>query len=158
MEGGLGCLGQQLRQRCEAREKLIGRILGLPLAEFRVIHSVSGQRRPLVKQLAASLQVSSSAVTQIVGTLESKGLASRLRDERDRRTIRVVLTEAGETVLKRIVEVQEQVHQEIFSSIPQDLHKQAIESIQAFIAAIDRWLISKNETPPPGGTGPCADL
>lgn len=52
-----------------------------------------------IKELAASAGVSSRNVTGLVDTLERAGLAERVPDARDRRAVRVRITEDGRTWL-----------------------------------------------------------
>ena len=54
-----------------------------------------------VTQLAKLEQVSSPAITKMVSTLESAGLAQRERSETDRRVVIVSATPAGKRLLER---------------------------------------------------------
>ena len=49
-------------------------------------------------QIAKQIMVNSSTLTGVIDRLEQKGLVSRVRDDPDRRIIRVELTEAGRTL------------------------------------------------------------
>jgi len=49
-------------------------------------------------QIAKQIMVNSSTLTGVIDRLEKKGLVSRLRNDPDRRIIRVELTEAGRTL------------------------------------------------------------
>lgn len=54
-----------------------------------------------VHRLAALEQVSPPAITKTVAALESAGLATRTRSERDRRVVMVAATPAGRQLLER---------------------------------------------------------
>jgi DNA-binding MarR family transcriptional regulator len=60
----------------------------------------TGQR---VSDLAGSFNVTASGVTQLVTTLEERGLVARSMDPEDRRGVRVHLTEAGAAEAERIM-------------------------------------------------------
>ncbi|MGE5592651.1 MAG: MarR family winged helix-turn-helix transcriptional regulator [Betaproteobacteria bacterium] len=55
-------------------------------------------------ELSERLGVSCSTVTDLVDRMERAGLAERVRDEADRRVVRVRITRGGETVLSRVRE------------------------------------------------------
>jgi len=52
-------------------------------------------------QIARQIMVNSSTLTGVIDRLEQKGLVSRLRNDPDRRIIRVELTEAGRTLAEK---------------------------------------------------------
>ncbi|MBD3920681.1 winged helix-turn-helix transcriptional regulator [Paenibacillus sp. PR3] len=56
---------------------------------------------PKASDLARSLNVTMPTVTQMVNVLEARGLLERHRDSKDRRAVRLRLTEQGEAVMSR---------------------------------------------------------
>lgn len=73
---------------------------GLQLTDFKALHFLrSGTERPTA--LAASLDLTPAAATQILDRFERKGLARREADPRDRRATSVRLTAEGVRVYER---------------------------------------------------------
>jgi DNA-binding MarR family transcriptional regulator len=74
----------------------IGRSSGLHPTDadaLRLLDAASG--RPTMSDLGGELHLSSAAVTALVDRLEVGGLARRVRDDHDRRRVRVELTETA---------------------------------------------------------------
>jgi DNA-binding MarR family transcriptional regulator len=76
---------------------------GLALSEHLALEALSeasGQRMRIT-ELAFARGISVSGATRIVGRLTDEGLAARVRSSRDARGAEAVLTEAGQSRLKR---------------------------------------------------------
>ena len=71
-------------------------------------------------QLADRLACVKSNVTQLVDRLESEGLVTRSADPDDKRSRLAVITEAGRRILQDGVRVQQQVEDDLFSSLSAD--------------------------------------
>jgi DNA-binding MarR family transcriptional regulator len=69
--------------------------IALTIQEFRSLEFLASPEPRKVKELAEQLGLAVSSVTDVVDSLEAKGLARRRRDEIDRRIVRVELTEVG---------------------------------------------------------------
>jgi DNA-binding MarR family transcriptional regulator len=91
----------------ELQEAVIDRLSGLDLTalgdltialtiqEFRALEFLAEAEPRKTKELAEHLRLAVNSVTDIVDSLEAKGLARRRRDDADRRVVRVELTAAG---------------------------------------------------------------
>jgi len=67
----------------------------------RLHHAAIAKKNGLrVSELAASFGITASGVTQMVTALEEHGYVARIMDPDDRRAVRVLLTENGESVIK----------------------------------------------------------
>ncbi len=79
------------------------------VAEFSLIYTAeaaagkNGGKPVSVAEAAAMLSVSVPAVSRTLKSLESKRLVERHSDDRDRRSVKLVVTEKGSEVLKRNV-------------------------------------------------------
>ncbi|MEA1959815.1 MAG: MarR family transcriptional regulator [Bacillota bacterium] len=69
----------------------------VPPAQAIVLHIVASHESLSIKGIAELLQVSSSAATQMVDTLVKSGLLLREADAKDRRTLKIRLTDLGES-------------------------------------------------------------
>ena len=80
----------------------LGQAVGIPQRWYDVLVHVeeSPQGIPM-NELAERILYSKSGFTRVVDRMEEMGLIRRVRPENDRRTILVVLTEAGAATLQR---------------------------------------------------------
>ncbi len=65
----------------------------------------SGGRRT-AGELAAKMELSSAAMTNRLDRLEKAGLARRIPDERDRRSVQIEVTDEGRALYERTVDAQ----------------------------------------------------
>ncbi|PSJ64420.1 MarR family winged helix-turn-helix transcriptional regulator [Kumtagia ephedrae] len=93
---------------CHAVERALGAALqplDLKPAQLDVLMNL--HRHPGMSQheLARRLLVGRSNITMLLPQLESRGLLRREGDEKDRRVLRLTLTEAGEALLQEALKV-----------------------------------------------------
>jgi DNA-binding MarR family transcriptional regulator len=69
--------------------------VALTIQEFRSLEFLASAEPRKTKELAEHLGLAVNSVTDVVDSLERKGLARRRRDDADRRVVRVELTAAG---------------------------------------------------------------
>ncbi|MFD4576190.1 MarR family winged helix-turn-helix transcriptional regulator [Streptomyces sp. NPDC058417] len=83
--------------------------LGLTHAQYTLVASLYGMRRggerPSQRRLADHTGLEPLYVSKLARALEAAGLIERDRDPRDPRAVRLTLTERGEDVTRRAVEV-----------------------------------------------------
>ena len=58
----------------------------------------------MVSEITKKLNVTSPTVTQLINELEVKGLVKRKVDAKDRRAVRILLTDKGRVLIERITE------------------------------------------------------
>ena len=76
--------------------------LALTIQEFRSLEFLASVEPRKTKELAEYLGLAVNSVTDVVDSLEKKGLAQRQRDDADRRIVRVELTKAGRDAAQTI--------------------------------------------------------
>jgi DNA-binding MarR family transcriptional regulator len=76
--------------------------LALTIQEFRSLEFLSSVEPRKTKELAEYLGLALNSVTDVVDSLEKKGLARRQRDDADRRIVRIELTTAGRDAAQTI--------------------------------------------------------
>jgi DNA-binding MarR family transcriptional regulator len=79
---------------------------GIPPAQGRLLHIVYWRGSLSIKEIAETLRVSGSAVTQLVDPLVKAELLNRQPDANDRRTVRISLTDQGQARLKELKRYQ----------------------------------------------------
>ena len=67
----------------------------LSVQEFRSLEFLNTTEPPMMRELAEHLRLAVNSVTEIVDSLEQRGLAERRRDDNDRRITRICLTKKG---------------------------------------------------------------
>jgi DNA-binding MarR family transcriptional regulator len=77
--------------------------IALTIQEFRALEFLASATPRKTKELAEHLRLAVNSVTDIVDSLEEKGLARRRRDDADRRIVRVELTAAGRDAAGAII-------------------------------------------------------
>ncbi|MER7337737.1 MarR family transcriptional regulator [Streptomyces sp. NPDC000075] len=80
---------------------------GLEVGEFDVLLSLRRSGPPYALTAGALLpgaMVTSGAITNRIDRLEAKGLVERVRDEADRRSVRIRLTEEGHALADSVME------------------------------------------------------
>ncbi|MEC0310099.1 MarR family transcriptional regulator [Paenibacillus lautus] len=80
-------------------------ISGYTPGEIRVLMGIKHHIEPdgpgmKVSEISSMMNVTSPTITQFINALESKGLVERVMDARDRRAVRVQLTEEGNRVVQ----------------------------------------------------------
>lgn len=103
----MGAVGRLLRlTRLVDRE--VGQYFsehGMERWEFDVLATLRRTARPLTpKELAASVMVSSAALTNRIDRLDARGLVAREAVPGDRRSLHITLTEAGRELVDSTVE------------------------------------------------------
>jgi DNA-binding MarR family transcriptional regulator len=82
--------------------------LDLPMGQFKAMATVTLDGPLPVGELGRRLGISEPAASLLVGKLEERGLAERVRDEQDRRRILVTATAAGDALATRLRQGREE--------------------------------------------------
>ena len=87
-------LARELRRETEQ--------LGVTARQATLLWLIRGNPGLSLRELAAEEGISAPALSGHVDRLEKAGLIERVRDEKDRRRVGLALTEAGESLLRRV--------------------------------------------------------
>ncbi|MFC4243193.1 MarR family winged helix-turn-helix transcriptional regulator [Gryllotalpicola reticulitermitis] len=77
---------------------------GVSVTELRAMSRIVDERTITPKQLAASLDLTTGAVTSLVDRLVEGGRVVRVPHPTDRRSLQLTPTEAGEALMQRVVD------------------------------------------------------
>ena len=89
--------------------------------------------------MARHLDRAQSVVSEIVNTLEQRGLLVRMRDERDRRRTLVWLTDASQTLLADLREVLDRERVEAAVEVmSHDERRALIQGLEALVRGAER--------------------
>ena len=102
--------------------------LGLTPAQERALRVVSRSDEPLrMTELADRLGIVPRSVTTVIDALEQAGLVRREVDPRNRRAIRLHLTDRGSAVRDDMREARRQAAEDLFAPMPGDDRKTLTE-------------------------------
>lgn len=76
------------------------------------------------RQIASNLNLDGSTITGILDRMENKSLLKRMPDPKDRRALRVILTEKGKGLQKHIESVIEESHEYILKKFTDEEREQ----------------------------------
>lgn len=105
------------------------------LAQCLVLLEIEETREPTMGELATSLRLDTSTLTRTVDGLVERGLVQRLRGDRDRRVVKVRLTDSGETVCLSIHADNDASCRRVFRQIPPPEHAAVIRNFEALVKA-----------------------
>ena len=102
---------------------------GMSIMEFRMLKSLNEKGpQPMVK-LAEANMISQGWVTNLIDRLEEKGYAQRIRDQQDRRVIKISSTGEGSSFYKAIKEVHERFIMQTLKFMDEKECKGVIEAL-----------------------------
>ena len=93
-------------ERFLRRRRRAAREAGLQPKQYQLMLAVKGASKhhaPTVGELAERLQIQNHSVVELVDRLEKRKYIERQRDQDDRRVVHLILTSAGEAVLRKLV-------------------------------------------------------
>ncbi|MGN2386787.1 MarR family winged helix-turn-helix transcriptional regulator [Pseudomonas syringae] len=86
-------------------------------AQFKVLIIISQFSSDTPVELCRHLSLDSGSMTRMLDRLEQKGLIARTRSATDRRQVRLVLTEQGETLSDLLPQIGADAMNEIFATL-----------------------------------------
>ena len=108
------------------------------MLQHMALSFLKNQPNGTVSDLANCLKLSKSSATQLTERLVDANLVKRIHDEKDRRIIRLVITESGEKefiILKK--KLMEKMHR-IFSKVPASDIKELIRILKNLIETLKK--------------------
>jgi DNA-binding MarR family transcriptional regulator len=110
----------------------------LTLSQYHLLEPLLDAEAPLgVGELACAAGVSAPTATRMLAGLERDGVVERRACTRDRRVVRVVLTEEGAARMERKRARMEARHLELFRSLEPGERTQAARLLERLAAAIE---------------------
>ena len=83
--------------------------LNLTYTQYIVMMVMWEQKKLTVVDLGKQLYLDSGTLSPLLKSMEEKGLISRVRDKDDERVVRIAITDEGEALKERAVEVPSQI-------------------------------------------------
>jgi DNA-binding MarR family transcriptional regulator len=89
-----------------------------------------------MQELATHLFLKISTVTRLVDGMAKKKLVRRRRDEKDKRVVRVELTEGGHRVLQKITDDLLSQEEELLASLSEDVREGVVDAVSMLLQRI----------------------
>lgn len=105
------------------------------LPQYRTLVVLAGHGPRSLAELAASLSVTPSTATRMSDRLVAKGLVRRRTSSRDRRQVRLALTDSGREVVAEVTAVRRREIARIVEAVPPARRAQLVESLSSFALA-----------------------
>lgn len=96
-----------------------------------------------MNELSSLYKVSQTTMTRMVDNLVRNGYVERVRDEEDRRVVRVQLTKKGTEIAYLLKQSLSQLGDAIFSRIPADKRDQVASSLFLMLNAMEGLIIDR---------------
>lgn len=113
-----------LRAAAAHVERTVARALepfGITAAQFELLQVISRQDKSGCSELGRQVAAPGPDITRMVDRLDSAGFVSRLRDEKDRRVVHVMLTDKGKAMLAEVRPVVCSAERGVFADVsPED--------------------------------------
>ena len=93
---------QELQDATDLIDEIAARRLGINRTDLRCLSRLSARGELTASELATAAGLTGGATTTVIDRLERSGLAMRVRDSKDRRRVRVRLTEQAERLADEI--------------------------------------------------------
>lgn len=89
-----------------------------------------------ISTLSELLEISKSAVSQIINALEDKGFVERITTKNDRRVVYVRLTESGEQCFAKVVEAFLQRMAQVFDKMGEEDTKELLRLLEKLYSIV----------------------
>ncbi|ALG06727.1 MarR family winged helix-turn-helix transcriptional regulator [Kibdelosporangium phytohabitans] len=112
---------------------------GLERWEFDVLATLRRSGPPYELTAGALIQtamVTSGAITNRIDRLTARGLAERVPDEQDRRSVRVRLTDEGRTLVDDILEAHVANEVRLLSALPADQRDHLADALRGLLRSL----------------------
>ena len=126
-------LFQQVLTRVGIHQTRTGHRLGITNLQMSALGSVASHDDCMMRELAEDMLVSLPAATRIVNDLVEKSLIERIADNKDRRVVRLRITQPGLATMKT-------VHEEATALLGTILEKMSKEELDALIVGLDSFI------------------
>lgn len=131
----LGRMIMQLR-RLERHPQTFGSAGSLTPSEIHTIEAIGYEGSILMSELAARLEVTKGAVSQLIVRLEAKQLATRTPYPHDSRGVLIALTEKGREAYR----AHEEIHLRFYEQLRSQLSQREIEIFETCIEKLNEFL------------------
>jgi DNA-binding MarR family transcriptional regulator len=128
---------RRITRAIDLHSKQLARETGLTAPQLLVLQSVARTGRAKPSDVAREIHLSGATVTSIVDRLVNRGLARRERSAADRRSVEIVLTEAGQQSISDAPELLQAGFLAAFDSLRDWEKSLLVSSVQRIAGMMD---------------------
>lgn len=124
---------------CNEKEDRLTKQYGLKPAEFRCLKQIHSNENVNNKEVAKRMHLSPSRLTRIIDGLVEKGFVQKEIEPKDRRNMRVSLTEKGTDFVKGLNNAYVDIHATLLQDVDSSLHEGLLTGMRRLLVAVDKW-------------------
>ncbi len=125
---------------CNEKEDRLTKQYGLKPAEFRCLKQIHSNENVNNKEVAKRMHLSPSRLTRIIDGLVEKGFVQKEIEPKDRRNMRVSLTDKGIDFVKDLNNSYVDIHATLLNDIDSQLHEGLLTGMRRLLVAVDKWI------------------
>lgn len=112
----------------------------LSISEVHVLEAISLEKEPTMTNVARRLCITIGSLTTAINKLLEKKMVERKRDNKDRRVVKLFLTDQGIEVLDLHNHIHEKIDLEILKCIPEDKQEWVLDKIDEISTALKKMV------------------
>lgn len=113
------------------------RKIGGRTGQSQLLYTLWAQNGLTPKEIATRLRVTTPTVVKMAARMEAQGFLRRRRDARDRRLVRLYLTEQGRSVRKPIEEARRNLRRRVEAGLTEDERRYLASSLAKIIRNLE---------------------
>ncbi|MGI5920823.1 MAG: MarR family winged helix-turn-helix transcriptional regulator [Syntrophomonadaceae bacterium] len=107
--------------------------LGISIPQSFILSNLLKADGLTLKEIGEKCLIDSSSMTVLIDKLEKEGLVERRLDNRDRRAIRIFITDKGRQTASEVVEIGSEVNNLLFDLIGEENQKEFLHGLSNII-------------------------
>jgi DNA-binding MarR family transcriptional regulator len=129
---------RQVQQKFGGSQRNDIQCCGVTMAQCYALMAVGDRGELSIVELAGILGVDTSNLSRTVDSMVKSGLVNRILNPQDRRYVLVTLTDGGRKTFETIERLFNAYLSRVFEFIPQEKHRQIMESLDLVATALDK--------------------
>ncbi len=134
---------KEFRSKLRVMEREIARELemeccGVSLSQCNALVEMEALEESTVKELSEILDLDKSTLSRTIDGMQNIGLINREIHEKDRRFMKLSLTDQGEKLAKNINQKCDDYYKKLFEQIPEEEHEGIIKVIDLIGSAMNK--------------------
>ncbi|CAD5900182.1 MarR family winged helix-turn-helix transcriptional regulator [Carnobacterium maltaromaticum] len=113
---------------------------GISYTKLEILYQISQTANMCQQDIQQKLGVDAASITRHLKKLEEEKLITRIKDQENKRFLRIALTQDGQTQLKKLIAEKNQYEEQIFAN----LSLEQIEVLEGTFHQISRNITNKN--------------
>jgi DNA-binding MarR family transcriptional regulator len=133
----------EIKQIVEHMYQCSGDDSALSILQFRALRFLFLNENATSSQLASDVDISPSSSAQLADRLEKLGFLKRFHDEKDRRIVRLCITDEGKKELQRLKESMYQTVNSIYSCLSEKDLQEFLRIHKILLASLEKTIKHK---------------